>query len=97
MWIFFILSFFLLSSFRCRMDDDDAAAADDAFHNSDEILSQTEKQRYDGWFNNVGHPQWGAIGEQLTEQMRFVLLLLCVCRSHCFKLTFCLVSLFLYT
>lgn len=38
----------------------------------DEILSQTEKQRYDGWFNNVGHPQWGSIGEQLCEQMRLM-------------------------
>lgn len=39
----------------------------------DEILSQTEKQRYDGWFNNVGHPSWGSIGEQLCEQMRLML------------------------
>lgn len=30
---------------------------------SDEILSQTEKQRYDGWFNNMAHPEWGAVGK----------------------------------
>lgn len=41
--------------------DDDAAAI--AFHNSDEILSQTEKQRYDGWFNNLAHPAWGSCGK----------------------------------
>lgn len=29
----------------------------------DEILSQTEKQRYDGWFNNLAHPEWGSVGE----------------------------------
>ena len=22
-----------------------------------------EKQRYDGWFNNMAHPEWGSIGE----------------------------------
>ena len=21
-----------------------------------------EKQRYDGWFNNMAHPEWGTIG-----------------------------------
>lgn len=23
-----------------------------------------EKQRYDGWFNNMAHPEWGSIGEE---------------------------------
>ena len=22
-----------------------------------------EKQRYDGWFNNMAHPEWGTIGK----------------------------------
>lgn len=30
---------------------------------TDDILSQTEKQRYDGWFNNLAHPEWGSIGK----------------------------------
>ncbi len=21
-----------------------------------------EKQRYDGWFNNMAHPEWGSVG-----------------------------------
>jgi dual oxidase len=25
--------------------------------------SYTEKQRYDGWFNNLAHPDWGSVGE----------------------------------
>lgn len=33
------------------------------FPRSDEILSQTEKQRYDGWFNNLAHPEWGSVGK----------------------------------
>lgn len=32
-------------------------------HFTDDILSQTEKQRYDGWFNNLAHPEWGSVGE----------------------------------
>ncbi|KAJ9591678.1 hypothetical protein L9F63_001765, partial [Diploptera punctata] len=24
--------------------------------------SYTEKQRYDGWFNNLAHPEWGSVG-----------------------------------
>lgn len=47
---------------------DVVAVADGAttFHNSDEILSQTEKQRYDGWFNNLAHPEWGSVGKFTT-------------------------------
>ncbi len=26
---------------------------------------QYERQRYDGWFNNMAHPQWGSIGTDL--------------------------------
>ncbi|CRK94093.1 CLUMA_CG007616, isoform A [Clunio marinus] len=26
-------------------------------------LGQIEKQRYDGYYNNLAHPDWGAIGE----------------------------------
>lgn len=22
-----------------------------------------EKQRYDGWYNNLAHPEWGSIGK----------------------------------
>jgi len=29
---------------------------------SEKQFSFTEKQRYDGWFNNLAHPQWGSIG-----------------------------------
>ena len=24
---------------------------------------QFEKQRYDGWYNNLAHPGWGSVGE----------------------------------
>jgi hypothetical protein len=23
-----------------------------------------EKQRYDGWFNNMAHPEWGSVGKK---------------------------------
>jgi tryptophan-rich sensory protein len=29
----------------------------------EKIFSHTEKQRYDGWYNNLAHPDWGAVGE----------------------------------
>ncbi|XP_052126755.1 dual oxidase [Frankliniella occidentalis] len=38
------------------MDDDDRK------------FSYTEKQRYDGWFNNLGHPSWGAVESRLTRK-----------------------------
>jgi hypothetical protein len=25
--------------------------------------SYSEKQRYDGWYNNLAHPQWGTVGK----------------------------------
>lgn len=30
---------------------------------SDRIFSKTEKQRHDGWFNNLAHPNWGSVGK----------------------------------
>jgi hypothetical protein len=40
-------------------DDDD----DCAFRVAERQYSFTEKQRYDGWFNNLAHPDWGSVGE----------------------------------
>lgn len=34
----------------------------------DRKFSYTEKQRYDGWFNNLGHPSWGAVESRLTRK-----------------------------
>lgn len=30
---------------------------------SEKKFSFTEKQRFDGWFNNLAHPPWGSIGK----------------------------------
>lgn len=30
---------------------------------AEKILSQIEKQRYDGYYNNLAHPDWGAVGK----------------------------------
>jgi len=27
-----------------------------------------EKQRYDGWYNNLAHPNWGSAESQLTRK-----------------------------
>ncbi|XP_077298120.1 dual oxidase [Arctopsyche grandis] len=32
------------------------------------LHSRTEKQRYDGWFNNRAHPDWGSVGNHLTRK-----------------------------
>ncbi|CAL1286457.1 unnamed protein product [Larinioides sclopetarius] len=32
------------------------------------FLTHTEKQRYDGWYNNLAHPDWGSIDSQLTRK-----------------------------
>ncbi|GFT38867.1 dual oxidase [Trichonephila clavipes] len=32
------------------------------------MFTQTEKQRYDGWYNNLGHPEWGSVESQLTRK-----------------------------
>ncbi|GFQ64188.1 dual oxidase [Trichonephila clavata] len=34
----------------------------------EEMYTQTEKQRYDGWYNNLGHPEWGSVESQLTRK-----------------------------
>ncbi|CAL1263202.1 unnamed protein product [Larinioides sclopetarius] len=33
-----------------------------------EMYTHTEKQRYDGWYNNLGHPEWGSVESQLTRK-----------------------------
>lgn len=30
---------------------------------TEKIYSQIEKQRYDGWYNNLAHPDWGSVGK----------------------------------
>lgn len=30
---------------------------------SERAFSRTEKQRHDGWFNNLAHPSWGSVGK----------------------------------
>lgn len=30
---------------------------------SEQILGHSEKQRYDGWYNNLAHPDWGSVGK----------------------------------
>ncbi|XP_035222142.1 dual oxidase-like isoform X3 [Stegodyphus dumicola] len=32
------------------------------------MYTHTEKQRYDGWYNNLGHPDWGSVESQLTRK-----------------------------
>lgn len=32
---------------------------------SDQHYSRLERQRYDGWFNNLAHPEWGSVGKKL--------------------------------
>ncbi|XP_022235114.1 dual oxidase-like, partial [Limulus polyphemus] len=34
----------------------------------DRRLAHTEKQRYDGWYNNLAHPEWGSIESQLVRK-----------------------------
>ena len=29
----------------------------------EERPKRVEKQRYDGWYNNLAHPEWGSVGE----------------------------------
>ncbi|XP_069683631.1 dual oxidase [Periplaneta americana] len=35
---------------------------------SERRYSYTEKQRYDGWFNNLAHPDWGSVDNHLTRK-----------------------------
>ena len=32
------------------------------------MSNQYEQQRYDGWYNNLAHPDWGAIESHLTRK-----------------------------
>ncbi|KAK5639843.1 hypothetical protein RI129_010654 [Pyrocoelia pectoralis] len=34
----------------------------------DRIYSRFEKQRYDGWFNNLAHPEWGSVDSHLVRK-----------------------------
>ncbi|GBN91051.1 Dual oxidase [Araneus ventricosus] len=48
-----------------------ANASSDAKEEDEEeepFLTHTEKQRYDGWYNNLAHPDWGSIDSQLTRK-----------------------------
>ncbi|KAK4314584.1 hypothetical protein Pmani_014125 [Petrolisthes manimaculis] len=44
--------------------------------------SYVEKQRYDGWYNNLAHPNWGSAESVLT---RFCI---SVCKLHVVFITF---------
>ncbi|KAF5287282.1 hypothetical protein FQR65_LT02155 [Abscondita terminalis] len=35
---------------------------------ADRIYSRIEKQRYDGWFNNLAHPEWGSVDSHLVRK-----------------------------
>lgn len=39
-----------------------------AIHCADRSYSFTEKQRYDGWYNNLAHPDWGSVDSRLTRK-----------------------------
>ena len=28
-----------------------------------------ERQRYDGWYNNMAHPEWGAVGKYRLDSI----------------------------
>lgn len=34
------------------------------FFFAEKLLSHSEKQRYDGWYNNLAHPDWGTVGKR---------------------------------
>ncbi|XP_018563303.1 dual oxidase [Anoplophora glabripennis] len=36
--------------------------------NSERPQSVTEKQRHDGWFNNLAHPEWGSVDSHLIRR-----------------------------
>ena len=35
----------------------------DRKHYRDGYGMRVERQRYDGWYNNMAHPEWGAVGK----------------------------------
>ena len=37
----------------------------------DEYGMKLERQRYDGWYNNMAHPEWGAVGNYAYRKYRF--------------------------
>ena len=34
----------------------------------EEMMGKYERQRYDGWYNNLAHPGWGAVDGHLTRK-----------------------------
>ena len=32
------------------------------------VCVQYERQRYDGWYNNLAHPGWGSVDSHLTRK-----------------------------
>ncbi|XP_043219093.1 dual oxidase-like [Amphibalanus amphitrite] len=34
----------------------------------EERPKRVEKQRYDGWYNNLAHPEWGSVDQRLTRK-----------------------------
>ena len=34
----------------------------------DEMLNKFERQRYDGWYNNLAHPSWGTVDAHLVRK-----------------------------
>ena len=34
----------------------------------DEMVNKYEQQRYDGWYNNLAHPAWGAVDAHLVRK-----------------------------
>ncbi|KAF8765205.1 Dual oxidase like protein [Argiope bruennichi] len=43
-------------------------ASSDTLSEEEPLFTHTEKQRYDGWYNNLAHPDWGSIDSQLTRK-----------------------------
>lgn len=35
---------------------------------AEKFLSHSEKQRYDGWYNNLAHPEWGTVDSHLVRK-----------------------------
>ncbi|CAK9813122.1 hypothetical protein ANTQUA_LOCUS7529 [Anthophora quadrimaculata] len=40
------------------------------------VYNYADKQRYDGWYNNLAHPDWGSIGKYIKQ--------LCTVLFRCF-------------
>ena len=34
----------------------------------DDMVNKYEQQRYDGWYNNLAHPSWGAVDSHLVRK-----------------------------